>query len=97
MQKRISQVIAITVTIAVVIFGLAAFTVSYTIYTGEAESTLKAIAIMYSDDDEHTAEEIHERLSKSLDYEIRVTEIAADGTVLYDSEAADITENHLNR
>lgn len=97
MQKRISQVIAITVTIAVVIFGLAAFTVSYSIYTGEAESTLKAIAIMYSDDDEHTAEEIHERLSKSLDYEIRVTEIAADGTVLYDSETADITENHLNR
>lgn len=96
MQKRISRVIAITVTVAVVIFGLAAFAVSFTIYTGEAEDTLKAIAIMYSDDYEHTAEEIHQRLSTALDYEIRVTEIASDGTVLYDSSAS-ITENHLNR
>ena len=96
MQKRISRVIAITVTVAVVIFGLAAFAVSFTIYTGEAEDTLKAIAIMYSDDYEHTAEEIHQRLSNALDYEIRVTEIASDGTVLYDSSAS-ITENHLNR
>ncbi|MGN0596891.1 MAG: sensor histidine kinase [Ruminiclostridium sp.] len=96
MQKRISRVIAITVTIAVVIFGLAAFAVSFTIYTGEAEDTLKAIALMYSDDYEHTAEEIHQRLSGALDYEIRVTEIASDGTVLYDSSAT-ITENHLNR
>ena len=79
-----------------VIFGLAAFAVSFTIYTGEAEDTLKAIAIMYSDDYEHTAEEIHQRLSNALDYEIRVTEIASDGTVLYDSSAS-ITENHLNR
>lgn len=79
-----------------VIFGLAAFAVSFTIYTGEAEDTLKAIAIMYSDDYEHTAEEIHQRLSTALDYEIRVTEIASDGTVLYDSSAS-ITENHLNR
>ena len=96
MQKRISRVIAITVTIAVVIFGLAAFAVSFTIYTGEAEDTLKAIALMYSDDYEHTTEEIHQRLSTALDYEIRVTEIASDGTVLYDSSAV-ITENHLNR
>lgn len=96
MQKRISRVIAITVTVAVAIFGLAAFAVSFTIYTGEAEDTLKAIAIMYSDDYEHTAEEIHQRLSNALDYEIRVTEIASDGTVLYDSSAS-ITENHLNR
>ena len=71
MQKRISKVIAITVTISVIIFGAIAFIVSYDTYTTEAEITLKSIANILAQNEYIPPENIYESLSKTLSYTTR--------------------------
>ncbi|MGN0642589.1 MAG: ATP-binding protein [Huintestinicola sp.] len=98
MQKRIYKTICSIVMTAVIVVGLCSVLISFGLYESQAKAALKYAADLVLQDD-ISAEEMYNRLSEALDYNIRVTEIDADGTVLYDSSSDDHlnTENHGNR
>ncbi|MFT3951024.1 MAG: ATP-binding protein [Oscillospiraceae bacterium] len=100
MQRRIYYVIVLTVLLCVTLFGAAASMVSYGFYKDSAEEELRAVADTITRSD-YTPEEIQAILndnSDSISYHIRLTAIATDGTVLYDSDSDAATlENHSDR
>ncbi len=100
MQKRIFNAITGMTVTAVVLFTVIAAAISYKLYIQKAEGELNTaakIASAYHLD----PEEIYGLLEEQLDYNVRVTYIAADGTVTYDSspEVGDISDmdNHRSR
>lgn len=95
MEKKIYRTICAIVLTAVFLFDLAALGICFHFYTVNAENELKYTAEIMATGD-MSAEEIAETVNNAYSYDIRITEIAPDGTVVYDSEAK-TTENHLNR
>lgn len=98
MQKKIFNAISGMVITAVVIFALVTCAVCYTIYVGKAESELNT-AIKIAAQSQKTPEEYAELAESELDYSVRVTFIADDGTVTFDtaSEAQGTHDNHADR
>ena len=97
-RKKIFNAISGMVITAVVIFALVTCAVCYTIYVGKAESELNT-AIKIAAQSQKTPEEYAELLESELDYSVRVTFIADDGTVTFDTapEAQGTHDNHADR
>ncbi len=96
MQNRIYKAISSIVTAAVILAGLLFMVISYHLYSAEAKQTLTSAAdtaLAYTSD----PAELYITLSNALNYDVRITQITADGSVVYDSTGEAITENHMNR
>ncbi len=97
MQKRIYRAISIIVITAVVFLGMLLISISYSLYSREAKNVLiyAADTALLSTDD---SERLHEILTASLDFDVRITEIDSTGRVVYDSDAQKHPEdNHADR
>ena len=97
MQKKIYKVMTWLVSCTVLIFLLIAGSLGYSSYQKAAKDDLKSAAKIVIK--EGTApEKISNILDGTLDFDVRITYIAADGTVQFDSQA-DVSEmeNHGDR
>ena len=96
MQNRIYKAISAIVMTVVVLLGMLFIIISYELYSAEAKSTLVSAAdtaLEYS----HASQQLYDVMSKTLDFEVRVTEIALDGTVIFESSHQGEMDNHLDR
>lgn len=97
MQKKIYKVMTLLVSCTLLIFLLLAGSLGYSAYQRSTKEDLKSAATIVMEED-NEPEEMAGILKKALSFDVRVTFIAADGRVEYDSEAdADEMENHGGR
>ena len=97
MQNRIYKAITTIVMTAILVLGVLFIFICYELYSREAKDSLISAAdtALMS---EKEPEKLYDILSQSLQYEVRVTMIAEDGTVLFDSASdSSRAENHLDR
>lgn len=95
MQKRIFAAVLAIMTVSVVVFSTLALCISYSVYSTEEQTGLKAAADIVTEFS-LSPQEIYVRLEKALNFEVRVTYVSTDGTVLFDSES-NTGDNHAER
>lgn len=95
MQKQIYRVISLTITIAVILFGIIALDLSYNLYQNKSEDEIKTMAGIMTAQGLDPAE-IAQLLEKSAPFPVRVTYVDAAGAVLFDNHASGL-ENHSDR
>lgn len=97
MQRKIFKVMTLLVCCTLLIFLIIAGSISHSYYRSSAMSEIKSIAEVAVKED-LPPQEIGDLVDGVVDFDIRVTFIAEDGTVEYDSVAdASQMENHSNR
>lgn len=95
MQKQIYRAISLTITVAVILFGIIALDLSYNLYQDKAEDEIKTITGLMTNQGLEP-EKIAELLEKSVPFPVRVTYIDRQGTVLFDNHASELG-NHSDR
>ena len=97
MQKKLYKVMTILVSCTVLFFLLVAGSLGYSTYQRFTKNELKSAAKLVAAGNNKPSE-MADILERSVEYDVRVTFIAAQGSVKYDSEA-DLAkmENHSDR
>lgn len=100
MQKKIFRAMIMLVGISLAVFSVIIGGLSYSFYKNAAQNELKNIADIVVEADKNITDfsAVDKQLKDTLDYEVRLTFIDADGTVVYDNQA-DVSkmENHSGR
>lgn len=97
MQKKIYKVMTVLVSCTLLIFLLLVGSLGYSAYQRSTKEDLKSAAKIVTEGKKEP-EEVARILKKALNFDVRVTFIASDGRVEYDSETdADEMENHSGR
>lgn len=97
MQKKLYKVITILVSCTVLFFLLVAGSLGYSSYQRFTKNGLKSAAKLVAEGNNEPAE-MADILKKTIDYDVRVTFIDAQGNVKFDSEADPAEmENHSDR
>ena len=84
MQNRICKAISTIVMTAVLVLGILFMLIGYELYSKEARDALMSsadTALSFTD----KPEEIYDVMKNAVSFDVRVTRIDNDGTVLYDS------------
>lgn len=95
MKQRIFAVITGIVMTSIMILCLLTTTIYYSFYKSQSESDIKSIANLFIDSDENL-ELINKNIIKNFPYDIRMTQVDANGTVMFDTVSGTY-DNHLNR
>ncbi len=95
MQRQIYKAISFAVGAAVLVFGIIASLICYNYYQGFVKGDMRHACDLLIQE-QLQPQELYERLSEALDYNVRVTFISETGDVIYDS-SEDVKENHINR